>query len=990
MTDSRTDLGERLQDALGSAYTISRELGGGGMSRVFVAEETSLGRKVVIKVLPPELAAELSAERFEREVRLAAQLQHPQIVPVLTAGDAGGVPYYTMPLVEGESLRAQLAREGPLPIPRVISVLRDVAKALEFAHARGVVHRDIKPDNVLFAGSSAAVTDFGIAKALSASKSTAAPSGTLTQLGTSLGTPAYMAPEQAAGDPDTDARADIYAFGCMAYELLTGAPPFGDKPPHQLIVAHFSETPVPVEQRRPDTPRPLANLVMRCLEKAPSARPQQASELLAELDVATTGRTTGGFGAAVSNRSTGRLVTAVAVGIGFVAVVGAMAAGLMWTHRSSQPVDEQIIAVLPFRVAGADPSLHYLREGMLDLLSARLASSSGVRSVDSRTVLAAWHRAGGDDRNDVTEEASRTIALKVGAGQILVGDIVGGGKQITVHATLASAATGKRTDASVTGAPDSLPSIVDRVTVELLAKRAGEAGRLASLSTTSLAALRPFLDGQASYRRGHWEAAATAFNVALDADTTFGLAALGVIQASRWYQQTRDVPRANRIAWRLRDSLSPRDRALLTVMLGPNYPKAERLSERGAAAERYAALAPDSPDAWYQVGDWLFHYGRGGEVENAMQRSVAAFNRALELDSSFTPALEHLPLAYAALGDSAKLRRAMSALAATDSGNALAGQRMIVAAELGDSAQVQALRATIPHMPIAPLLEIVQGARAGRIGVDDARRALQAARSVALSPFEQTQTIVFEMIFESETGHVHAANDALDKTPGAFNSTERVLSVVFWDWDSTGVGAIAQGVEADARKAMNGTPSDPSRAVIELAVVAEYHAWRGDSDALAKTADVLRRITFSNDTTGRSAERDRYQALLDAQLAAMTHRGDARVLLTRLDSIIRNDPQGALLAVGSIVAARGWEAIGDVPRALAALARADSPSEPPSFYSTLLREQGRLAALAGNRELAIRSDRQYLALRTDPDPALKPMTERVRADLQRVESQRAR
>ena len=197
MTDSRTDLGERLQDALGSAYTISRELGGGGMSRVFVAEETSLGRKVVIKVLPPELAAELSAERFEREVRLAAQLQHPQIVPVLTAGDAGGVPYYTMPLVEGESLRAQLAREGPLPIPRVISVLRDVAKALEFAHARGVVHRDIKPDNVLFAGSSAAVTDFGIAKALSASKAAAAPSGTLTQLGTSLGTPAYMAPEQA-------------------------------------------------------------------------------------------------------------------------------------------------------------------------------------------------------------------------------------------------------------------------------------------------------------------------------------------------------------------------------------------------------------------------------------------------------------------------------------------------------------------------------------------------------------------------------------------------------------------------------------------------------------------------------------------------------------------------------------------------------------------------------------------------------------------------
>ena len=166
MSDPSFDLRERLQAALGSVYQIERELGGGGMSRVFVAEETSLGRKVVVKVLSSELAAELSAERFEREVRLAAQLQHPQIVPVLTAGSAGGVPYYTMPLVDGESLRAHLARDGAQPIPKVVSVLRDVAKALEFAHARGVVHRDIKPDNVLLSGSSAAVTDFGIAKAL--------------------------------------------------------------------------------------------------------------------------------------------------------------------------------------------------------------------------------------------------------------------------------------------------------------------------------------------------------------------------------------------------------------------------------------------------------------------------------------------------------------------------------------------------------------------------------------------------------------------------------------------------------------------------------------------------------------------------------------------------------------------------------------------------------------------------------------------------------
>ena len=552
MSDPSIDFRERLQAALGSVYRIERELGGGGMSRVFVAEETSLGRKVVVKVLSPELAAELSMERFEREVRFAAQLQHPQIVPVLTAGNAGGLPYYTMPLVEGESLRAHIARDGAQPIPKVVSVLRDVAKALEFAHGRGVVHRDIKPDNVLLSGSSATVTDFGIAKALSASKAEA--HATLTQTGTSIGTPAYMAPEQAAGDPSTDHRADIHAFGCMAYELLAGSTPFGDRPMHQLIAAHFSERPVPIEQRRVETPRSLAQLVTRCLEKSPDERPQSAGELLAALDAAITGAPLIRVSDGMSRRSRRRLAGGVA------AVVVLAAAGFAWTQRPTHALDEQVIAVLPFRVAGADPSLHYLREGMLDLLSARLSASSGVRSVDPRTVLAAWRKAGGDDRADVPEDASLRVATKIGAGQLLVGDVVGNAKQITLHATLVGATSSKRSDATVTGSVDSLQALVDRLTAELLTRRAGEAERLANLTSTSLGALRAYLDGQANYRRGRWEAAATAFNTALDADTTFAAAALGVIEASRWFQETRDVARANRIAWRLRDRFT-RDRS---------------------------------------------------------------------------------------------------------------------------------------------------------------------------------------------------------------------------------------------------------------------------------------------------------------------------------------------------------------------------------------------------------------------------------------------
>jgi eukaryotic-like serine/threonine-protein kinase len=277
-----TDLRSRVQEVLAEQFTLQRELGGGGMSRVFVATEHRLGRAVVVKLLSPDLAAAMSAERFEREIRVAASLQQANIVPVLAAGDVDGLPYYTMPFVEGESLRARLGR-GALPISEVVSILRDVSRALAYAHERGVVHRDIKPDNVLLSGHTAVVTDFGIAKAISAAAE--GPAGAnLTQLGTAVGTPSYMAPEQAAGDPSTDGRADIYAFGCMAYELLTGQSPFAELPLHKMLVAHMSEAPRAVTERRPDCPPALASLVMQCLAKDPGQRPANATELLRRLD----------------------------------------------------------------------------------------------------------------------------------------------------------------------------------------------------------------------------------------------------------------------------------------------------------------------------------------------------------------------------------------------------------------------------------------------------------------------------------------------------------------------------------------------------------------------------------------------------------------------------------------------------------------------------------------------------------------------------------
>jgi eukaryotic-like serine/threonine-protein kinase len=269
-----------LRARLDGIYRLERELGGGGMSRVFLAEEVSLGRRVVLKVLPPDLAHMLSAERFEREVRVAARLQHPHIVPLLAAGRAGDVLYYTMPLVEGESLRSRLDQQRELPVAEATRLFREVADALSYAHRQGLMHRDIKPDNILLSHGHAMVTDFGIAKAVSE-----AVGGTaLTQTGLALGTPAYMSPEQAAADVHTDSRADLYALGVVAYEMLAGTAPFIGNSPQALIAAHMTQTPPPLSGARPSVPAELAAIVHRCLEKRAADRYQDAGELVAALD----------------------------------------------------------------------------------------------------------------------------------------------------------------------------------------------------------------------------------------------------------------------------------------------------------------------------------------------------------------------------------------------------------------------------------------------------------------------------------------------------------------------------------------------------------------------------------------------------------------------------------------------------------------------------------------------------------------------------------
>jgi len=627
-----TDLRATLERTLGDSYTFEREIVGGGMSRVFVAVDRNLGRQIIVKVLSADVGAELSVDRFRREIHLAARLQHPHIVPLLSAGEVNGAPYFTMPFVEGESLRAKLSRVGELSIREAVRILREVASALSYAHRHGVVHRDIKPDNVMLTDEFALVTDFGVAKALTES-SNAPGVATLTGLGVTLGTPAYMAPEQATADPSIDHRADIYAFGVMAYEMLSGSLPFARRSTQAMLAAHAIEKPEPIEQRRPAVPRALAAMVMRCLEKHPADRPQSAAELLPTLDSVHTEHELSASPSARRRRM--RIIGAVAAAIVVVGVVlYAMATGRGLARGGgggAQPVAQlRSVAVLPLANVGGDARDEYFSDGMTDELANALSKLPGLR-VASRTSAYAFK---GRKDVDVGE-----IGRKLHVQAILEGAVRRSGDRLRVGAQLTNVSDGlaiwsdtyeRRTSDIFTVQDDIARAIAGALKLKLGAS----AAELSSTShgTENVEAYDSFLRGRYFWNhRGaaNLRRALAYFEESIARDPRFARAYAGLAITLAILPEYTDAPPREALA---------KTRSAAARALALDSTLAEAHTALGLAAvhawdfragegeyQKAIALDPEYPtaDQWY--GELLYHTGR-------LDSSFVEIRRAMGLD----------------------------------------------------------------------------------------------------------------------------------------------------------------------------------------------------------------------------------------------------------------------------------------------------------------------------------------------------------------------
>jgi eukaryotic-like serine/threonine-protein kinase len=745
-----------LSDALRHRYTLLRELGRGGMATVYLARDLKHDRLVAIKAPRPELAAALGSERFLREIRLAAQLQHPHILGLIDSGTfeyqpGHSGPYYVMPYVEGESLRDRLLREGQLPLDDSLRIVREVALALDYAHRHGVIHRDIKPENILLSDTQALIADFGVARALEA-----AGAGRLTETGIAVGTPAYLSPEQAAGG-EVDRRADIYSLGCVLYEMLAGEPPFTGTTPQAIIAKRFSE-PVPHLRTVRDVPEAIEQAVTKALARSPADRFTTGAQFASALE------------AHVSEHVPHTGLTEVAargrrsrwIGLAVISGLAALGAAL-WRSRGppERALDTNLVAVAPFDVL--DPSLQFWREGLVDLLSRSLDGAGALRTVSPATFIRHW-----SGRADPV--SARALGRRSGAGLVIFGSVLRGGRDsVRLRAALLDAASGPPViELEIQGDTSRMDRLADSLAVGLLRGlgrgRAVGAVRNSPLGASSLPALKAYLQGEQLYRRGMWDSALASYDRAIALDSGFALAYRRMAIVLWWDPETsKDYKGWDDYALRaaaLNRGLAPRDSLLITAgslmaILDPAEDTAffQHYRQLSVTLEEATRRYPGDPEVWYLSGEHRFHSGNSSAAE-----ILKLFDRAIELDSTFGPAYEHTVQLAVAVGGPDLARRYARMYLGLGSTDALAAkvrlEGMLLDPGQTQSAEVARLLDTMSAVPLwNATLDLNRWPDSAETAVRLARSLSSGRRSFRGAPFFVADSLVRRLVLALTLGY---------------------------------------------------------------------------------------------------------------------------------------------------------------------------------------------------------------------------------------------
>jgi serine/threonine-protein kinase len=703
-----SDTTAALTAALADRYRLERELGRGGMATVYLAHDLKHDRQVALKVLKPELAAVLGTERFLGEIKITAGLDHPHILTLIDSGSAADFLYYVLPLVRGESLRDKLDRQKQLSLDDALSITRQVAGALDYAHRHKVIHRDIKPENILLQDGEAMLTDFGIALAVQE-----AGGARLTETGMAVGTPYYMSPEQSMAERNLDGRTDIYALGCVLYEMLAGEPPYTG-PTAQAIIAKRMSHPVPsVRTLRETVPESVDRALMSALAKSPADRFSTAAEFAAALEGGGSGRRGGRGGMTTTHSASSARIAAPARIVAVAALALTAIIGVIWWRSShaTTTLDSNLLAIAPFEVH--DPGLQLWHEGLVDVLARNLDGAGPLRTVPTSVVLRRW-------RGPADRATASVLGRETGAGLAAFGDLaVRGADSITLRLTLLDVA--KNTidgEVQVSGPKDRITDLADSLGRSMLGALAHErpiaAVRQGSLGSTSLPAVKAFLQGEQWYRRGVWDSALVYYDQAITDDSTFSLALGRMWLVLAWGPSTAGRYKDGEEYWqqavRHRAGQSTRDSIIMAAHLlddiadtSTNPAGFVDFHRRSLATIREAVRGyPADPEVWYWLGEDLYHFPR--QVGGTAKEALAAFDHSIELDSGFVPAYEHTPLLAMQVDGVELARRYLNAYVRlnpteTKYSSDLRGQAAALDLEK-DTAAFTRLLDTLPHLGI--------------------------------------------------------------------------------------------------------------------------------------------------------------------------------------------------------------------------------------------------------------------------------------------------